>query len=87
MDIASKRLERITRNRAIDTEPSWSPDGKSLIFSSERGGKPQIYRVDLASNSVRRVTFDGQPYSRELQYCGARFKQWKYSGINQNLFG
>ena len=48
IDIATKKLRRITRHRAIDTEPSWSPDGNSLIFSSERGGKPQLYRVNLS---------------------------------------
>ena len=59
MDLDSKQLRRITNNRAIDTEPSWMPDGKSLIFSSERGGKPQLYRVSLDSRKVRRVTFEG----------------------------
>ena len=59
MDIATKQVRRITDDRSIDTEPSWMPDGKSLIFSSERGGKPQLYKVDLASNKVRRLTFEG----------------------------
>jgi TolB protein len=60
MDIDSKQLRRITNNRSIDTEPSWTPDGKTLIFSSERGGKPQLYRVNLDSGKVRRVTFEGE---------------------------
>lgn len=67
MDLASRNLRRVTRNRAIDTEPSWSPDGKSLIFSSERGGKPQIYRVNLDTGMVRRLTFEGE------QNLGATF--------------
>jgi len=60
MDIATKNLRRITRNRAIDTEPGWLPDGSGLIFSSERGGKPQIYSVNLSSRKVRRLTFEGE---------------------------
>jgi TolB protein len=55
-----EELRRVTRNRAIDTEPSWTPDGKSLVFSSERGGKPQLYRVSLLDGKIRRLTFDGE---------------------------
>ena len=60
MDIASKALNKVTSHRAIDTEPSWSPDGSSILFTSERGGNPQIYSVDLASNQTSRVTFEGE---------------------------
>ena len=35
------------------------PDGKSLLFTSDRGGKPQIYRYDLRSGKTERVTFEG----------------------------
>ena len=53
-------MRRVTNNRAIDTEPSWTPDGKSLIFSSERGGRPQIYQVELSSGKTKRLTWEGE---------------------------
>ena len=57
LDIASKTLKRITNNRVIDTEPSWDPSGNFIYFSSERGGRPQIYLVDVNNpSSVARVT-------------------------------
>jgi TolB protein len=43
----------------IDTEATFMPDGKSLLFASDRGGSPQIYRLTLGSGAVERVTFDG----------------------------
>jgi TolB protein len=59
MDLATKQLKRITRHYAIDTEPTWMPDGNSLLFTSDRGGKPQIYRYDLRNGSTERLTFEG----------------------------
>ena len=59
MDLASKQLQRITRHYAIDTEPAWMPDGKSLLFTSDRGGRPQIYRYDVASATTTRLTYEG----------------------------
>ena len=59
MNLATKKLTRLTRHYAIDTEPTWMPDGKSLLFTSDRGGRPQIYRYDLRSGNTERVTFEG----------------------------
>ena len=60
MDIATKALTKVAPHRAIDVEPTWAPDGKSILFSSERGGRPQLYSVELGSNQVSRVTFEGE---------------------------
>ena len=43
----------------IDTEAMFTPDGQSLIFTSDRGGTPQIYRAQLLTGQVERLTFDG----------------------------
>ena len=59
MNLASRQLSRLTRHYAIDTEPTWMPDGKSLLFTSDRGGRPQIYRYDLMTGKITRVTFEG----------------------------
>jgi Tol biopolymer transport system component len=36
--------------------PQWTPDGRELYFVSNRGGFSDIYRMDLASGSLRQVT-------------------------------
>lgn len=50
---------RIAQSSAIDTEPVFTPDGRSLYFVSDRGGSPQIYRVALSGGNPERVTFGG----------------------------
>ena len=31
-----------------------------MVFTSNRGGSAQIYRLDLASGAIKRLTFDGR---------------------------
>jgi TolB protein len=50
---------RITTSSAIDTEPTFSSDGKTIYFVSDRGGTPQIYKMGATGANVERVTFSG----------------------------
>jgi TolB protein len=50
---------RLTQSSSIDTEPVFTPDGRSMYFVSDRGGAPQIYRMPAGGGNVERVTFTG----------------------------
>ena len=64
LDINARQTRRLTTNRAIDTEGSWSPDGKFIYFTSDRSGGPQIYRVRASGGTPERVTFEGSYNAR-----------------------
>jgi TolB protein len=59
MDLGSRALTQITNHFAIDTSAVWSGDGSTLFFTSDRGGKPQIYQVPATGGGATRVTFQG----------------------------
>jgi TolB protein len=50
---------RMTFSSAIDTEPNFSPDGSLMLFTSDRGGSPQIYGMPVTGGEARRLTFEG----------------------------
>ncbi|MDH4285361.1 MAG: Tol-Pal system protein TolB, partial [Gallionellaceae bacterium] len=52
-------LRRLTFSGEIDTEPNFSPDGQFILFTSDRGGSPQIYRVSVDGGTAERLTFEG----------------------------
>ena len=57
MDLATRRLTRLTDNTAIDTSPTMSPDGRRIAFASDRGGSQQIYVMNADGSNQRRITF------------------------------
>lgn len=47
----------ISNSPGYDNQPSFTPDGRSLLFTSIRsGGQTDIYRYDIAARTLARVT-------------------------------
>ena len=63
---------QITRHMAIDVEATWTPDGQSLIFTSDRSGKPQLYQVSASGGEPTRITFQGQYNARPSVCCDGK---------------
>jgi len=59
LDAGGGEPRRLTQSGSIDTEPAYSPDGRSIYFVSDRGGSPQIYRMPAQGGNAERVTFTG----------------------------
>ena len=50
---------QLTRRLGIETQGDWSPDGKQLVFVSDRSGSTQIYLYELETGEDLRLTFEG----------------------------
>jgi TolB protein len=48
--------QRLTEDGAFDWQPSWSPDGRWIVFASNRTGNFDLYLLDLATLEVARLT-------------------------------
>lgn len=53
---ASEPEVRLTSDGFEDDGPCWSPDGKSLLFSSNRAGGRSLWRIDTDGSNLRQFT-------------------------------
>jgi TolB protein len=60
LDLTTQVLRQLTTDAAIDTEAVWAGDGRSIYFTSDRAGGPQIFRVGTEPGArAQRITFTG----------------------------
>ena len=63
MDLRSKQMRQITKVAAINTAPSYSPDGSRITFESDRGGTQQVYVMNSDGSNQNRISFGKGRYS------------------------
>lgn len=59
LDIATPgtvNLRRLVVDSANNRYPLWSPDGRTIAYTSHAGGVPNIRKVDVASGAIEQVT-------------------------------
>lgn len=59
MDTAGAAQRTVLRERAVEASPSWTPDGRSLVFTSDRTGRTEVYRADargVGGDSAQQAT-------------------------------
>lgn len=60
MDADGKNRQQLTSNASSDQHPRVSPDGRYIVFTSNRNGRDQIWRMNIdGSNQVLLTDVDG----------------------------
>ena len=60
MDIASRQIVQLTHDAGRNDFPSWSPDGRHIVFQSTRNGNEQIFSMLADGTHVQQLTRDGR---------------------------
>ena len=56
MPFTGGKATRITEGMAYDVQPRFSPDGKSIVFTSDRSGNDNIWTMELESEETKKIT-------------------------------
>ena len=56
MNADGSRKRNLTRDRAFDDYPTWSPDGRRIAFLRGRGHRGQLYVVNADGSGLRNLT-------------------------------
>ncbi len=56
VELATGKVQAITNDRALDMQPVFSHDQKTLYFVSDRTGISNVYAFDLATSELKQVT-------------------------------
>jgi len=77
--ITGALVHQMTRHPSVNhltyfLQSSFTPDSKTLLFTSHRSGSPQVFQVDFPEGPIRQLTAGApiHPYSPALDPDGAR---------------
>jgi TolB protein len=61
MDVANpKQFVQLTHDGGHNDSPAWSPDGRHIVFQSDRSGSTQIWSMLADGTKVQQLTFTGR---------------------------
>lgn len=61
---------QITNNRSINLSPSWSSDGRTVLYTSYQDGSPSLYIYDLFAGKETRISRMGHSLGGKLSPNG-----------------
>lgn len=53
-----KNIKKLTNSPGYDAEGTVSPNGKKIVFTSERDGDLELYSMDINGKNIKRLTYE-----------------------------
>jgi Tol biopolymer transport system component len=90
VNVDGSGLVRLTENPDSDSDPSWSPDGKQLVFVSERHSQVDLYKMQADGSDPLPLTQDAaldlfpawSPEGRRIAFMSDRTGGYELYTIN-----
>ncbi len=81
-DLDGNIVKQLTNEPGYDAEPTVSPDGKKIVFTSTRSGDLELYTMNIDGTDVKQITnqlgYDGgaffSPDSKQIVFRSSRPK-------------
>ena len=77
----------LTSNPAYDTSPHFSPNGRRILFESDRTGQDQIFIMRADGSHQRRITHDSNEDDDPVFFPSGRkiaFRSYSSSSIRRS---
>ena len=55
-DLDGKIVKQLTHSKGYDAEATISPDGKTMLYTSDKDGDIELYMMDLKTGKEKRIT-------------------------------
>lgn len=86
-DVESGETQRVTADRHMDLSPTWSPDGRYLVFGSDRDEVYNIYAYDLETHRLHQVSnVLGGAFEPSVSQDGTRVAYVGYTAVGYDLW-
>jgi Tol biopolymer transport system component len=86
----NSRPERITDDPGLEYDPVLSPDGRWVVFTSERRGNPDLYAMELSPRGAPRLLIDADSMEDQATFTpdgeAARVRQHRFRKRTQGTF-
>jgi Tol biopolymer transport system component len=85
-----KKVTRLTEDEGNDSDPAWSPDSKTIAFTSDRDGNSEIYRMDaskgkkvqrLTENKAEDIQPSWSPDAQNIVFVSERYGNFEISSM------
>jgi len=84
-DTLTRKFTVLSNTKHDDRDPRYSTNGKTLYFSSDRTGIFNIYRYNLQTQAIQRLTnVSGSAFAPDISVDE---KKLTYAGYNENGYG
>lgn len=85
-DKDGRNPKRMTHTKSLKATPSWSPNGRKIVYVSDQVGGPQLFELNVESGSTQRIPTNLSGYCAEPDWNSLYDNQIIFTGAVNKTF-